>query len=154
MCIPATIAPEFGEWLDRVRATYEAVTYTCSYRLADPDLGARVGFGVVAGLIAAPGVFRHFGLPYSGRIAHLAEPLIAAARAGTLAVPGSWPQLWSRLIAIPEAHRAVLVLACLRGYDDDHLAAVLGCPTSSATTRRADTLAYMRALATTGVPSR
>ena len=28
------IAQEFAEWLERVRATFEAVQYTCAHRLA------------------------------------------------------------------------------------------------------------------------
>ena len=40
---------------------------------------------MVAGLIARPQVFRYFGLPYSGRIAKLAEARLAEAAAGELA---------------------------------------------------------------------
>ncbi|MDN5856734.1 MAG: hypothetical protein L0K86_28635, partial [Actinomycetia bacterium] len=62
--VPALVA-EYAAWLDRVRATYEAVRYTCAHRLADPALAEQVSVQVVAGMVARPAVFRYFGLPYS-----------------------------------------------------------------------------------------
>ena len=44
---------------------------------------------VVAGLIERPRVFKHFGLPFSGRVAHLAELAIVEARAGR-STGGDW----------------------------------------------------------------
>ena len=60
------IAQEFAEWLERVRATFEAVQYTCAHRLADPTLAEQVSVQVVAGMVSRPAVFRYFGLPYCG----------------------------------------------------------------------------------------
>ena len=100
-----------------VRATYEAVAYTCAHRLRDAGLAEQVAVQVVAGLVARPAVFRYFGLPYSGRIASLAEDLIAAADAGTLGVGCAWADLRERMVTFPEGVRAVLVAVCVRGVD-------------------------------------
>ena len=60
---PDELASEWDAWRERVRATYEAVEYTCAHRLADATLAGPVAVQVVAGLIARPQVFRYFGLP-------------------------------------------------------------------------------------------
>lgn len=109
------VAREFAEWLDRVRATFEAVRYTCAHRLADPALAEQVSVQVVAAMVARPGVFRYFGLPYSGRIARLAEARIAEADAGELAIVCGWDELHGRLAQLPAEHREVFVVTCLRG---------------------------------------
>ena len=138
---------EYGEWLDRVRATYEAVAYTCAHRLRDAGLAEQVAVQVVAGLVARPAVFRYFGLPYSGRIASLAEDLIAAADAGTLGVGCAWADLRERLVTLPEGVRAVLVAVCVRGVDLAELGAELGCDERAAADRREAMFAAMRAAA-------
>jgi hypothetical protein len=143
---PAT-AEEYADWLERVRATFVAVRYTCSHRLADPTLAEQVSVQVVAGLVARPTVFRYSGLPYSGRIARLAENRIAAADAGRLAATCTWAELRDRLAAVPAEHREVLVAACVRGEHMDVLAATLGCDEPAAAARREATLAFMQELA-------
>jgi hypothetical protein len=134
-----TLLPEYAHWLERVRATYEAVCYTCSHRLADPRLAEQVSVQVVAGMITKPGVFRYSGLPYSGRIARLAEARIAEADAGRLASVCSWAELRAALAAVPPGHQDVLVATCVRGEAADEPA-------------RAATLGYMRAVAAPGLP--
>jgi hypothetical protein len=147
-----TDATEYAEWLDRVRATYEAVRYTCSHRLDDPTLADPVAVQVTAGLLARPSVFRYFGLPFSGRIARLAEARIAEADAGELASVCGWTELRERLETMPVRHRRVLVATCLRGDDDRALAVVLGCDEPTARAEHETTLAFMRELARPGLP--
>jgi DNA-directed RNA polymerase specialized sigma24 family protein len=125
-------AREFDEWLDRVRATFESVRFTCTHRLADPTLAEQVSVQVVAGMVGRPAVFRYFGLPYSGRIAKLAEARIAEADAGELATVCRWTVLRDRLAALPPEHREALVVTCLRGGDVEELAAVLSCDSATA----------------------
>lgn len=143
---------EFAEWLERIRSTYEAVRYTCSHRLTDPGLADQVAVQVAAGLVSRPMVFRYFGLPYSGRIASLAEARIAEARAGELATVCEWQELRSRLHAIPRDHREVLVAVCVRGEDVETLAEGLGCDEHGAARRKASTLDFMRTVAAPGLP--
>src|SRR6185312_9041852 len=107
---PDELAAEWDAWRERVRATYEAVEYTCAHRLADATLAGPVAVQVVAGLIARPQVFRYFGLPYSGRIAKLAEARLAEAAAGELATVCGWADLSARLDAVPREHRDALVV--------------------------------------------
>lgn len=147
------LAAEFTEWLDRVCATYQAVEYTCSHRLADPALAEPVAVQVAAGLISRPSVFRYFGLPYSGRIARLAEARIAEAHAGELATVCGWPQLRERMEQIPRAHREVLVVTCVRGADIESLATTLGCDAAAAAARHEAMLSFMHELARPGLPT-
>jgi hypothetical protein len=138
-----TTDQEFAEWLERVRATFEAVTYTCAHRLADPALAEQVGVQVVAGMVARPKVFRYFGLPYSGRIARLAVARIAEADAGGLATVCGWTELRERLARMPAEHRDVLVATCVRGEDTETLAAQLRCDEPTAARRHEAMLAYV-----------
>ncbi len=147
----ATVAREYTEWLERVRATFEAVRYTCSRRLADPALAEQVGVQVIAGMVARPGVFRYFGLPFSGRIARLAEARIAEADAGRLAVVCDWAELRERLAAVPPEHLVTLAVTCVRGGDVPTLAAELGCDIAAAAARHDAMLAYMHELAAPGL---
>lgn len=151
--MPLPDSSEYDEWLDRVRSTHAAVQYTCAHRLSDPRLAAPVAVAVAAGLIARPTVFRYFGLPYSGRIARLAEALLAEAEAGTLSPVCEWSQLEEALRELPAEHRQVLVAVCVRGADLTELAGDLGCDEQAAAARRAATLAYLRDIATPGLPA-
>lgn len=146
------LASDWDAWFQRVRATFEAVRYTCAHRLADTALAEPVAVQVVAGLISRPSVFRYFGLPYSGRIARLAEARIAEADAGGLATVCGWVELRERLAGMPRGHRDVLVVTCVRGDDVEALAATLGCDEQSAKAGRAAMLAYMHELARPGLP--
>ena len=141
------IAQEFAEWLERVRATFEAVQYTCAHRLADPALAEQVSVQVVAGMVSRPGVFRYFGLPYSGRIAKLAEARIAEADAGELSTVCGWSELREQLLNLPEEHRVALVVMCVRGDDVESLAALLTCDEASAENRHEAMLLHMREVA-------
>lgn len=132
---------EWDEWVDRVRTTYEAVEYTCAHRLADARLAGPVAVQVAAGMVARPAVFRYWGLPYSGRIARLAEARIAEADAGTLAAVCGWAQLREGIEGLSRTHRHALVVACVRGEDDAGLAAALGCDEDGARAVRAEMLA-------------
>jgi len=136
----------------RVCATYDAITYTCQHRLGNRRLAEQIGTQVLAGLLAKPKVFRYFGLPYSGRIARLAEARLAEARAGRLAEVSSWPELLQALTGLPVEHQEVFVLTCVQGDDDGQLASALGCSTQMASLRRRRTMEYMRGLAACALP--
>ncbi len=150
---PDDLAAEWDAWRERVRATYEAVAYTCAHRLADATLAEPVAVQVVAGLIARPQVFRYFGLPYSGRIAKLAEARLAEAAAGELAAVCGWAYLSERLDTVPRAHRDALVVTCVRGEDDATLAAAWGCDEAAAAAGHAAMLTYLRELVLPGLPA-
>jgi len=147
----ATLLPDYAEWLDRVIATVEAVSYTCRVRLGGGPEAAvaaeAVALRVATGLVARPAVFRHWGLPYSGRIAKLAEAGIADARAGRAVGAGSWPVFRAALAAVPAEHQVCLVATCVEGLADEALAEVWGCDAAAAGARRAETLAHMKELA-------
>lgn len=136
--------PEYGAWLERVGATYAAVAYTCGHRLGDAELGRRVSAAVVAGLIARPGVFRYQGLPYSGRIAALAEGLLAAAREGRPPAGPEWPRIRAALHAVPGEMQEVFVLSCVHGYRPCEMATRLGCAPGEASQRYEQVLTTMR----------
>ncbi len=146
-----SVEVEFAGWLDRVRATFEAVEYTCAHRLTDPALAEQVSVQVVAGMVARPAVFRYFGLPYSGRIARLAEARIAEAEAGELATVCRWTELRDRLAELAPEHREVLVVTCLRGGDVEELAAVLSCDEATAESRHEAMLTYVGELVEPGL---
>ena len=147
-----TIEAEYAAWLDRVRATYEAVRYTCTHRLADPALAGPVAVQVAAGLVARPAVFRYFGLPFSGRIAKLAEAAIAEADAGRLAAVCGWDELRTRLEGMPARHRKAFVVMCVRGEDVAALAATTGTDAAAAEAAHEAMLAHMLELAGPGLP--
>jgi hypothetical protein len=149
---PDDLAVEWDAWRERVRATYEAVEYTCAHRLADAALAESVAVQVVAGLIARPQVFRYFGLPYSGRIAKLAEARLAEAAAGELAAVCGWAYLSERLDAVSRAHRDALVVTCVRGEGDAALAAAWGSDEATAAAGHAAMLAFLRELVRPGLP--
>lgn len=142
---------EYADWLERVRVTFEAVRYTCSHRLADPSLAEQVSVQVLAGLVARPSVFRYFGLPYSGRIARLAEDRIAAADAGRLGVVCSWTELHHRLVGLPVEHQKIFVATCVDGVDTAALAASLSCDEPTAIARKEAVLTHLRELVAPGL---
>ena len=144
------LRPGYAAWLDRVRATYEAVGYTCGHRLHDRELGDRVSAAVVAGLVSRPGVFRYQGLPFSGRIAVLAEAHLDEAGAGRLPPGPDWLQLWTALTQVPPDEQDVFVLACVHGQQAGDIAAMLGCPPDVATRRCEDVLRLMRRIGESG----
>jgi hypothetical protein len=142
---------EWDEWVERVRLTYQAVEYTCAHRLADSRLAGPVAVQVAAGLVARPAVFRYWGLPYSGRIARLAEARIAEADAGTLASVCDWAALRERIEGLSPVHRRALVVTCVRGEGDPDLAAALGCDEAGAAAVRAEMLAAVAEAARPGL---
>jgi DNA-directed RNA polymerase specialized sigma24 family protein len=143
----STASDEYEEWLDRVRSTYEAVSFTCVHRLGDRHLADQVSAQVVAGMISKPGVVRFFGLPYSARIGHLAEDRIAAARAGQSYPTIDWSDLLRNLREIPQQQRRVFVLSCVRGSGPQEIAEELGVSVSAARELRDDVLRRMRSIA-------
>jgi DNA-directed RNA polymerase specialized sigma24 family protein len=150
----ATIAllPDYQSWIDRVCATHDAIEYTCRHRLRDARLASQVSVQVVAGLVAKPGVFRYYGLPYSGRIARLAEARLAEAAEGRLRSACEWPELLDSLAQVPPEHQRVLVLTCVQGCDDEQLAAAMGCDLAAARAQRANTMTYLQELAARALP--
>lgn len=137
------LLPDYAEWLGRVTATFEAVAYTLRIRLGDAVAAEAVALRVALGLVSRPLVFRHWGLPYSGRIAKLAEDGIVEVREGRLVQRGSWPVFRSALEGMPVDHQATLVLTCVEGWTDDQLAREWDCDAEAAGARRARTLAHL-----------
>lgn len=140
------LLPDYAEWLARVTATFEAVFYTLRIRLGDAVAAEAVALRVALGLVSRPLVFRHWGLPYSGRIAKLAEDGIVEVREGRLIERGSWPLFRSALAGVPVDHQATLVLTCVEGWSDAELAREWGCDAEAAGARRARTLTLLKDL--------
>jgi len=136
----------YEEWLDRLRSTYESISFSCVHRLGDRALADRVAAQVVAGLLRKPSVFRFFGLPYSARIGHLAEDHIAAAKAGDRNQTADWARILRNLRALPQLTRTVFVLSCVHGLDAAQIATHLGLTDDAAHDAVADALAQMRAI--------
>ncbi|GAA4837466.1 hypothetical protein GCM10023201_28160 [Actinomycetospora corticicola] len=140
------LLPDYAAWLDRVTATFEAVSYTLRIRLGDAGAAEAIALRVARGLVSRPLVFRHWGLPYSGRIAKLAEDGIVDVREGRLVRHGSWPGFRSALVGVPVDHQATLVLTCVEGRTDAELAERWGCDAEAAGVRRARTLEFLQDL--------
>ena len=137
----ARLLPEFADWLDRVRMTRESVAYCCFHRLQrNAALAERVSVEVLAGLLARPKVFQYYGLPFSGRIAHLTEMALGRAADGTPGATCTWPVLEEALAGLPLEQQEVVLQICVEGCDDDDLAAALGCEEAEAQRRREETL--------------
>ncbi len=138
---------EFEQWLQRLVATHDAVTYTCTYRVGDPVLAGEVSYRVMAALVGKPQVFRHYGLPYSGRIGRLAEPLIARARQGELVAgtTNQWEELLGQLRVMPTEIRAIVVAGWVLGNRGEALGILLGCDGGTADLRRESALKWMNA---------
>ena len=149
----AALLSDYQSWIDRVRATHDAIEYTCRHRLTDARAASQVSVQVVAGLVAKPGVFRYYGLPFSGRIARLAEARLAEAAQGQLRAVCEWPELLDELGRVPPEHQRVLVLTCVHGCDDEQLATEMGCDVPAARIQRANTMTYMQQLAARGLPA-
>jgi DNA-directed RNA polymerase specialized sigma24 family protein len=80
---------------------------------------------VLAGMLAKPSIFRYFGLPYSGRIAHLAEECIAAAKEGSLKSTAEWHEVATWLRQLPDNLRQLFALSCVLGFSQPKIAAIL-----------------------------
>lgn len=122
--------------------TYGSVVNCCASRLRDRSLGEAAGLTILIGLLSRPKVFQYFGLPYSGRIAHLAEPEIARLKelrpsspAGAPAGIQRWHQIRERLNSVPAWQQTVFVRACIDGYSGKQLAEALGCDEQDAAAR-------------------
>jgi hypothetical protein len=145
-----TVGPvevEYAEWVDRLKATYESVAFCCWHRIGDRRLGDEVSAQVVAGLVEKPKIFKYFGLPFSGRIARLAERGIEKAKAGSLVAGQGWDALIVQVNDAPLEHREVLVYGFLYDADDDELAAALRCDVDAAVERREATLCFWHEVA-------
>lgn len=138
---------DYAEWLTRVETTYQAVSYTCRVRLGNAAAGEAVAVRVAEGLLARPRVFRHWGLPFSGRIATLAEDAIAAVARGDPAPSRSWADIRAELAALGAHEQQAVVLVCVEGCTDAELAEALGCDTDAAGARRTGTLDRLRVVA-------
>jgi hypothetical protein len=134
----------YADWLGRIRMTRESVAYCCFHRLRrNASLAERVSLEVVAGLLARPKVFQYYGLPFSGRVAHLIEMAIDRATANTPGGTCSWPVVEAALVGLPREQQEVVVQICVEGCDDGDLAGVLGCEETEAQRRRAQALARL-----------
>lgn len=143
-----TLRPDYAEWLTRVETTYQAVAYTCRVRLGDVADGEAVAVRVAEGLLARPRVFRYWGLPFSGRIASLAEDAIAAVGRGDDAPHRTWPEIRADLADLAPDEQHAVVLVCVEGCTDEELASALGCDAAAAVERRAGALARLRTVST------
>ena len=143
---PVDLIPEYAGWLSRLEMTREAVSYCCFHRLGrDQALAERVGLEVAAGLLARPKVFQYYGLPFSGRVAHLTEMAIARATSGRPAGPCTWAMVQEAIAGLTPEQQEVVVHTCIEGCDDGELAAALSCDETEAQRRREDTLARLEA---------
>ncbi len=148
------LVPAYAEWLERVEMTRESIAYCCFHRLQrDRAAAERVSVAVVAGLLARPRVFQYFGLPFSGRVAHLAELGIADAVRGVQRRQCTWATLRDELVDLTPEEQEVVVLTCVEGYDDARLAATLHCDEETAHQRREHALEQLRRCAELAVPA-
>lgn len=151
----AELAEEFEGWVRRLEMTYRAVRYTCGHRLGDLDAGGRISAHVVASMLAKPNVFRYSGLPFSGRIARVAEPMLLAAAADPASFdpgpPTTWAQIEDGVRALPTAARHAFVGLIVLDSTEDDLAAVLGMTVADLRADHAVALQHLRGLVgTTG----
>jgi len=152
--VTTAIDTEYAAWLERVDMTRESIANCCVHRLHGDRVAAeRVSIEVIGGLLARPRVFQYFGLPFSGRVAHLAELGLARARDGVVLDGCSWAVLREALAGLPAEDRETVVLACVEGYDDARLAEALGCDEAAARARRERALARLAELALRAVPT-
>ena len=137
----AWLGREYQAWLERLRMTYESVVHCCYYRL-EHDRGAaeRVSMRVIAGLLAKPRVLQYHGLPFSGRVSHLAQVGIAEWQSGELLAGSTWEEVRAALEQLSRDEKEIVVLTCVDGRDDARLAAALGCDEPVAAARREATL--------------
>lgn len=84
-------------------------------------------------LLRRPRILQYFGLPYSGRIAHLAEDKIRELRGrGRSAADeperrlDGWPQTVARLSSLTPEHQEAFVLCCVAGMTTPELARSCG----------------------------
>lgn len=142
------LLPGYEEWLERLSVTYRSVAYCCFHRLRDREAAERVSVEVVVEMLARPKVFRYFGLPFSGQVARLAEPLIAESRQGTtVGDDGSgWQELLIRLRDVAIEHQEVFVLTCIEGYTAPEVAGALGCDEDTARLRQENTMNLIQEL--------
>lgn len=148
------LLPAYAEWLERVDMTRESIAYCCFHRLnRDRPAAERVSITVIAGLLARPRVFQYFGLPFSGRVAHLAEQGIAEALRGVQRRQCSWATLRTELVRLTPAEQEVVVLTCVEGHDNAQLAAALHCDETTAQERREHALARLRRCAELAAPA-
>lgn len=140
----AGLLPKYADWLHRVEMTRESVAYCCFHRLGrNQALAERVSIEVTAGLLARPKVFQYYGLPFSGRIAHLTEMGIERAAAGRPGGKCTWQVLRQALAGLTIVQQEVVVQICVEGCDDDALAAAIGCDEAEAQHHREDALARL-----------
>jgi hypothetical protein len=148
---PAEIAqsgsvPTYDAWLERLGMTYDSVTNCCRYRLHDRALAQRAALSVIAGLVARPRVFGSYGLPYSGRVAHLTEQALGDASRG-IAPPGTeWEEVRAALHELAADEQEIFVLAYVDSLPDDQVAEVLACDEATARTRRERAVTHVQDL--------
>ncbi|QTI68360.1 hypothetical protein [Gordonia polyisoprenivorans] len=144
------LAAEFESWVTRLEMTYRAVRYTCGHRLGDLDAGGRIAAQVVASMLARPKVFRYSGLPFSGRIARVAEPLLVAAATDPARFdpgsPSTWAQIEDGVRAMPQAARHAFIGLIVLDSGEEDLAASLGTTVTSLRSDHAAALEHLRTL--------
>jgi hypothetical protein len=142
-----TLLPGYEEWLARLTMTYESVAHCCTYRLGDRAQAEAVAVEVISGLLARPRVFRFFGLPFSGRVAHLAELGIAHAGEPRPAGCLAWADVDAELRHLAPEDQEAFVASCVEGCEGEVLASALGCDQAAAARRRDEALASVAAIA-------
>lgn len=106
---------DYLAWILRLNDTRDSVRYMVTHRLEDRTVAEAVAMQVVVSMLARPRVFRYQGLPYAGRIAALAEPLIADPDGDWRAQQCSWEELAGRLFEMPTDLRNIHVAAHVHG---------------------------------------
>ena len=142
----------YQDWVVRLEALYESVSFCCWHRLRDRDVADEISAQVVAGLVGKPKVFKYFGLPFSGRVARLTERGIADAQSGELVAGHGWAPLMDGIRAAPPEQREVLAYAWLDERDDAELAIELRCDLETAARRRDESLRFWHDLAAIALP--
>jgi hypothetical protein len=141
-------AQEYADWVLRIRNTYVSVVHCCKYRLPEhPDGPARVGLDVIAGLLERPRVFQFFGLPFSGRVGHIAERSISAVANGADASAAiGFAEVEQRLLDTTAEHQEVIVYAWVDGHEGEALAEALHLDLVVAEQRRNAALAHLKTI--------
>lgn len=117
---------DYLAWILRLNDTRDSVRYMVTHRLEDRAVAEAVAVQVVVSMLARPRVFRCQGLPYAGRIAAPAEPLIADPDGDWRAQQCSWEELAGRLFEMPTDLRNVHVAAHVHGLSAAEIGSALG----------------------------
>lgn len=135
---------DYLAWMLRLNDTRDSVRYMVTHRLGDRTIAEAVAMQVVVSMLARPRVFRYQGLPYAGRIAALAEPLIADPDGDWRAQQCSWEQLAARLFEMPTELRKIHVAAHVHGLSAAEIGSALGVDVETVQSMQKQVEDYLR----------